>query len=54
MSGMVISAVAAAIPEQIEALVYLCAYLPRNGESLYQLALEDNGVHPNYVMSRSA
>jgi pimeloyl-ACP methyl ester carboxylesterase len=42
MSGMVILAVAEAIPGQIEALVYLCAYLPQNGESLYQLALEDN------------
>ncbi len=41
MAGMVISAVAEAIPAQLKALVYLCAYLPRNGESLYQLSMED-------------
>ncbi|MBE9170387.1 alpha/beta hydrolase [Pleurocapsales cyanobacterium LEGE 06147] len=42
MAGMVISGIAEAISRQIKALVYLCAYLPRNGESLYQLASEDN------------
>lgn len=41
MAGMAISAVAEAIPAQVIALVYLCAYLPRNGESLYQIASED-------------
>jgi pimeloyl-ACP methyl ester carboxylesterase len=43
MAGMVISAVAEAIPNQISALVYLAAYLPRSGESLYQLSQEDKG-----------
>jgi pimeloyl-ACP methyl ester carboxylesterase len=41
MSGMVISAVAEAIPAQLKALVYLCAYLPQSGDNLYQLATED-------------
>jgi pimeloyl-ACP methyl ester carboxylesterase len=41
MAGMVISAVAEAIPAQIKSLVYLCAYLPQNGETLYQLSSED-------------
>jgi pimeloyl-ACP methyl ester carboxylesterase len=41
MAGVVISVVAEAIPDRIKALVYLCAYLPRSGESLYQLSSED-------------
>ncbi len=40
--GMVISAVAEALPERIKTLVYLAAYLPRSGESLYQLSQEDS------------
>lgn len=36
--GMVISAVAEAIPDRIERLVYLAAYLPRTGESLLDIA----------------
>lgn len=43
MGGMVISAVAERIPEQLQSLVYLCAYLPRSGESLYALSQEDGG-----------
>ncbi|MGL5833365.1 MAG: alpha/beta fold hydrolase [Waterburya sp.] len=41
MGGMPISAVAEAIPRQIKALVFVCAYLPRSGESLLQLSQED-------------
>jgi pimeloyl-ACP methyl ester carboxylesterase len=41
MAGMVISAVAETIPTQLKALVFVCAYLPRNGESLLQLSQED-------------
>jgi pimeloyl-ACP methyl ester carboxylesterase len=41
MAGMVISAVAEVIPAQLKSLVYLCAYLPQNGETLYQLSEED-------------
>jgi pimeloyl-ACP methyl ester carboxylesterase len=41
MAGVVISVVAEAIPDRVKSLVYLCAYLPRSGESLYQLSSED-------------
>jgi pimeloyl-ACP methyl ester carboxylesterase len=43
--GVVISAVAEAIPDQIKTLIYLAAYLPRSGESLYQLSQEDSASH---------
>ncbi|RED37388.1 alpha/beta fold hydrolase [Paenibacillus sp. VMFN-D1] len=36
MAGMVISQVAEYLPEKIEKLVYLCAFLPQNGQSLFQ------------------
>ncbi|MEM7273960.1 MAG: alpha/beta fold hydrolase [Actinomycetota bacterium] len=39
--GMTISAVAEAIPDQIESLVYLAAYLPSDGDSLSTLAEGD-------------
>jgi len=43
--GFVISEVAEAIPEQIETLVYLAAYLPQNGDSLLSLSeYEHNSV----------
>lgn len=41
MAGVIISVVAEAIPHKISSLVYLAAYLPQDGESLYQLSLED-------------
>jgi pimeloyl-ACP methyl ester carboxylesterase len=41
MAGMVISVVAETIPTQLKALVFVSAYLPRNGESLLQLSQED-------------
>ena len=41
MGGMVISAVAEAVPEKIEKLVYLSAYIPKNGQSLQELAEMD-------------
>jgi pimeloyl-ACP methyl ester carboxylesterase len=41
MAGMPISAVAEAIPNQLKALVFVSAYLPRNEESLLQLSQED-------------
>lgn len=43
MGGMVISAVAEAAPERLRQLVYVSAYLPRDGESLYGLSQEDSG-----------
>ena len=43
--GIVISEVAEAIPEQIEALVYVAAYLPQSGDSLLSLSeYEHNSV----------
>ncbi len=39
--GIVISQVAERWPERIQKLVFLCAFLPRNGESLLQLLTED-------------
>ena len=41
MGGIVISAVAERIPDQIEKLVYVAGYLPRSGESLYRILQED-------------
>ena len=45
MAGLVISQVAEQIPGQIKELVYLAAYLPKNGESLLSLAQQDAGSH---------
>lgn len=45
MAGMVISQVAEQIPSQINRLVYVAAYLPQNGESLYQLSQQDKDSH---------
>jgi pimeloyl-ACP methyl ester carboxylesterase len=45
MAGLVISEVAEAIPAQLKQLVYLAAYLPKNGESLLSLAQQDAGSH---------
>jgi len=43
--GMVISAVAEQIPGQIKKLVYLCAYLPNDGESLFSISAADKETH---------
>lgn len=45
MAGMVISQVAEEIPSQLKELVYLGAFLPRNGESLLVLAQQDADSH---------
>lgn len=37
MSGVVISQVAENIPDSIQRLVYLCAYLPQDGQSIFDL-----------------
>lgn len=37
MGGMVISATAEAVPEKIERLIYVAAFVPKNGESLGSL-----------------
>jgi len=44
-AGIVISQVAEEIPGQIKELIYLAAYLPKNGESLLSLAQQDAGSH---------
>lgn len=41
--GITISLVAEAIPEKIEALVFVAAYLPVTGDSLASLAAQDQG-----------
>lgn len=45
MAGMVISEVAEKMPDRVAKLVYLAAYLPRDGESLYKLSQQDKGSH---------
>jgi pimeloyl-ACP methyl ester carboxylesterase len=41
LAGMIISVTAESIPEQIEKLVYIAAYLPKNGDSLSTLSQQD-------------
>lgn len=41
MGGVVITAVAEKIPNKIEKLVYLSAYVPKNGQNLQELAEHD-------------
>lgn len=43
--GMVISATAEQIPGQIKKLIYLCAYVPNNGESLFSISAADKETH---------
>lgn len=43
LGGMIISAVAEEIPAKIEKLVYLAAYLPTSGQSLFSIANTDPG-----------
>jgi len=43
--GMTISAAAERVPDQIERLVYLAAYVPLSGESMETLALSDKDNH---------
>lgn len=46
-AGITIAAVAEAIPAQIEALVFVAAYLPVTGDSLAALAEQDQGTKFN-------
>lgn len=50
--GMVISEVAESRPEKIKTLVYLCAFLLRNGESVMQVAQTDDTsqIGPNLLL----
>ena len=54
MGGMVITQASEQRPDRIATLVYLCAFLPRDGESLIQLAESDPDglVLPNLVFSK--
>jgi pimeloyl-ACP methyl ester carboxylesterase len=49
LGGMAISAAAEKVPERVEALIYVCAFLPREGESL--LAIE--GRNPKVAVPKS-
>ncbi|CAN5587961.1 hypothetical protein BH11BAC3_BH11BAC3_07060 [soil metagenome] len=53
MAGIVISEVAEKIPAKISKLVYVAAYLPRNGESMLQLSYKDaqSKVGPAFEMN---
>lgn len=42
MGGMVISIVAEKIPERIEKLVYIAGFVPKNGQSLFDLVTQDH------------
>jgi pimeloyl-ACP methyl ester carboxylesterase len=43
--GMVISATAEQIPGQIKKLIYLCAFVPKDGESLFAISATDKESH---------
>ncbi len=45
LGGMIISSVAEAIPQKIEKLVYVAAYLPTSGQTLDDLAHMDRDSH---------
>ena len=50
MAGIVISAVAEKIPNRIDKLVYLAAYLPANGQSLLDLATTDKDSYLGHAL----
>jgi pimeloyl-ACP methyl ester carboxylesterase len=43
MAGMVLAQCASDAPERIKEAIYLCAYLPRNGDSLFDLIARERG-----------
>lgn len=53
MGGIVVTQTAEYRPDKIKALVYLSAFLPRNGESLLQLAQQDKEtlILPNLIIA---
>lgn len=53
MGGVVVTQTAEYRPDKIRTLVYLCAFLPRNGESLLQLAEQDTEtlILPNLIIN---
>jgi pimeloyl-ACP methyl ester carboxylesterase len=54
--GIIISEVAEHRPDKVRTLVYLTAFLPRDGECLFDLAAQAQGseVPPNMVMSEDS
>jgi pimeloyl-ACP methyl ester carboxylesterase len=54
--GIVISAVAEAVPNRIKTVMYLAAYLPRNGDSLVTLSGQDKfsvlGKEGNFIVAK--
>lgn len=54
MGGVVVSAVAEKIPAQIEKLIFIGAFVPANGQSLLDLALQDKQslLGPNLIPSK--
>ena len=51
MAGMIISQVAEHVPDRIEQLVYVCAYLPRDGQSAFDFTDPDSLLPPNLLVS---
>lgn len=53
MGGIVVTQTAEYRPDKIKTLVYVCAFLPRNGESLLQLAQQDKEtlILPNLIIN---
>jgi pimeloyl-ACP methyl ester carboxylesterase len=54
LGGLVISAVAEARPERLHRLVYLTAFLPRDGDSLVKICSVDPGNPPRHSAHRTA
>jgi pimeloyl-ACP methyl ester carboxylesterase len=51
MGGVVVTAAAERCPEKVRALVYLCAFLPGNGDTLMGLAgLDDTGILQHHLV----
>ena len=53
MAGLVISAVAEKIPDRIDKLVYLAAFLPTDGQSLLDLATTDKDSYLGHALMPS-
>ncbi|WP_210521664.1 alpha/beta fold hydrolase [Hymenobacter terricola] len=51
MAGMIISQVAEQAPAEIDKLVYVCAYLPHDGQSAFDFADADSLLPPNLLVS---
>lgn len=51
MAGMVISALGELMPEKIHSLIYLCAFLPQDGESLLDIVNASVNPHMQFDFS---